>query len=432
MRVILQADQRPKQNHKDENLPALSRRTIPIGERIWTDDEPGEYSISDYEVSKKLIHLLRHGNLLRENDGAIEFSRIKDNLQTHFLYCHHWSDDKWKKSMTRGGGNKKRYHYCTDSSGAILYLRALQGHSGRNLIDPSLQDNVVIPSGFFQYIYHVGCVINVRSIINSGLIVGGQNLSNRQTVFFLPVDPRDKNHKDPDVIDLSEPRRAQYMHKAWKKHQNTVYWVDINLALRKGLKFYQTRSNAIILHETLPAYCIPKVVRMETGEVIYEKVSASPRHPPKISLKRDCKRELGSEDAQRPEGQVVQQFKSSQSNQPNPNPDHDDRTVKPVVGRDASHAQGAYQTRSSDESTNFNVEAETNHDRTVIFVVCRDASHAQGHEQSMLNGRSIQNGETCEWTLHRFVHSTRGNRHRFPNTWIATFCCETSSKLSCS
>ena len=39
--------------------------------------------------------------------------------------------------------------------------------------------------------------------------------------------------------------------------------VDINLALKKGLKFSQTRSNAIIVHETLPAYCIPKVVRME-------------------------------------------------------------------------------------------------------------------------------------------------------------------------
>ena len=68
----------------------------------------------------------------------------------------------------------------------------------------------------------------------------------------------DKEHKDPDTIDLGAPRLAQYMHKTWKKHQNTVYWVDINLAQRKGLKFYQTRSNAIIFHETLPAYCIPK------------------------------------------------------------------------------------------------------------------------------------------------------------------------------
>ena len=121
------------------------------------------------------------------------------------------------------------------------------------------------------------------------------------------------------------------MHKAWKRHQNTVYWVDINLALRKGLKFYQTRSNAIILHETLPAHCIPKVVGMETGEVIYEKVYISPRPPPKISLKHDWKRELGSEDAQRPERQVVQQSRSFQSNQPIPNPSHD-RTVQPVNG----------------------------------------------------------------------------------------------------
>ena len=156
-----------------------------------------------------------------------------------------------------------------------------------------------------------------------GMIPGGQNLSNRQTVFFLLVDPMDKNHKDPSTIDLNEPRHAQYMHKAWKKHQNTVYWVDTNLALKKGLKFYQTRSNAIILHETLPACCIPKVVRMETGEVIYEKVFASPRPLPKISLKHDWIKELGSEVVQRPGGQVVQQFKSSQSNQSNPNPDHD-------------------------------------------------------------------------------------------------------------
>ena len=289
-----------------------------------------------------------------------------------------------------------------------------------------IQDVVDIPSNFFQYIYHVGCAINLHSIINSGLILGGQNLSNRQTVFFLPMDPMDKNHKDPDTIDLNAPRHEQYMHKAWKKHQNTEYWVDINLGLKKGLKFYQTRSNAIILHETLPAYCIPKVVRMKTGEVMYEKVYASPRPPPKISLKHDWKKELGPEVAQRPDGQVVQQSKSSQSNQPNPNPDHDrtvkpvvcrdashaqdgrktsrsqeietrsfheeavkhDRTGKPVVGRDASHAQGASQTRSSCDSKSFNVEDKTAHDRTEQPVVGRDASHAQGASQTRSSGDS--------------------------------------------
>ena len=246
-----------------------STRTTLIGERLWTDVEPGEYLLSDYDISKKLIHLLRHGKQVhREDDGAIEFWRITDNLKKHFPYCPHWSDDRWKKSMA-GGGNKKIFQYCTDDSGIIIYFRALQGHSGLSLIDPLSQDNLVIPSNFFQYIYHVGCAINLHSIINSGLMPGGQILNKRQTVFFPLVDTMDENHKDPDTIDLNEPRHAQYMHKAWKRHQNAVHWVDINLALRKGLKFYQTRSNAIILHETLPAYCIPKVVGMETGEVSY-------------------------------------------------------------------------------------------------------------------------------------------------------------------
>ena len=67
--------------------------------------------------------------------------------------------------------------------------------------------------------------------------------------------------------------------------KNTVYWVDIKLAQQKGFKFYQTRSNAIILYNTLPAYCIPKAIKMETGEIIHEKVYASPRAAPKISFK---------------------------------------------------------------------------------------------------------------------------------------------------
>ena len=53
-----------------------STRTIPNGERTWTDIEPQDFSPTDYSVSKKLINLLRHGSLPREEDGAIEFWRI--------------------------------------------------------------------------------------------------------------------------------------------------------------------------------------------------------------------------------------------------------------------------------------------------------------------------------------------------------------------
>ena len=75
MRGILHADQRPKQNHKDENVSALPQEPYSLGKDFRADVEPREYSISDYAVSKKLIHLLRHGKLPRDNDGAIEFWR---------------------------------------------------------------------------------------------------------------------------------------------------------------------------------------------------------------------------------------------------------------------------------------------------------------------------------------------------------------------
>ena len=283
--LLLQADQRLKQNQDD--LPMLAH----LQELYLFVKEYGLIlnqelnSIKRTQWQKKLNTILRHGELPREEDGVIEFWRLKDDLRNRFEHSPYWSDDVWKNKMAGGGGNNKRFQYCTDPSGQeILYLRALQGHSGRNSIDPSLQDNVLIPNNFFEYICHIGCAVNLHSIKNSGLIVGAQNSSkDRQTVFFTAVNPMHKKHHDPKELDLTKPRLASYKQKKWKVYQDTVYWVDTQLAQRKGLKFHQTKSNAIILFDTLPAHCLSKVVVMEPGEIIYEIVYESPRPPPNIS-----------------------------------------------------------------------------------------------------------------------------------------------------
>ena len=300
-----------------------STRTVPICERKWTDFDPGTQSNLAFPVAKRLTTLLRHGHLPREEDGAIEFWWFKDCLRYEFENSQHWSDEMWKSKMAGGGGNKKIFQYCIDPSGQeILYLRALQGHSGRNPIHPSIQDKVLISNNFFKYMYHIGCAINLHSIMNSGLIPGGQNSSReRQTVFFTAVNPMNKDHKDPHELVLTKPRLACYKQKRWKRHQDTVYWVDIELAQRKGLKFYQTRSNAIIFCDTLPACCIPKVVVMESGEIIYDKVYVSPRPPPKISLNDHWMKKLDSE--------VLASSKDAQRIQPKSNT-HLSRTVRSV------------------------------------------------------------------------------------------------------
>ena len=105
-----------------------------------------------------------------------------------------------------------------------------------------------------------------------------------------------KNHQDPKEIDLTAPRLASHQ-KKWKVHQDTVYWVDIQLAQRKGLKFYQTRSNAVILFDTLPAYCISKAIVMKSEEVKNQKVHVSPRPQPNISYKDNWMCDMDSDVA---------------------------------------------------------------------------------------------------------------------------------------
>ena len=77
-----------------------STRTVPIGERKWTDVEPEDYSPIAYPVSKQLSTLLYHGDLLREDDGAIKFC-IKDYLRNDFGQSQHWSDEMWKSTMAK-------------------------------------------------------------------------------------------------------------------------------------------------------------------------------------------------------------------------------------------------------------------------------------------------------------------------------------------
>ena len=139
-------------------------------------------------------------------------------------------------------------------------------------------------------------------------------MGKRQTVFFTSVDPMNKEHIDPSNIDFEAPRIAWYEQKKWKKDQDTVCWVDIQLAQRKGLKFCQKDR----------------------------KQSSFTTHSQLIE-------ELGSEFAR--------QAEDNQSTQPNPNPIC--RTGKPVVTEQTSRSSPQeIDTRFSLDCENTNLSFE--------------------------------------------------------------------------
>ena len=88
----------------------------------------------------------------------------------------------------------------------------------------------------------------------------------------------DKEYKDPIELDLTKPRLAAFKQR-WKVHQDTVYWVDIRLAQRKGI---EVLSNKI--ERSHPLRYTPSLLYLHSNceEIIYQKVYVS---PPTISYK---------------------------------------------------------------------------------------------------------------------------------------------------
>ena len=180
-----------------------------------------------------MIRLLRHDSSVpREEDGAVAFRILAQMFHSDFTSSQHRSVRAWHNYLRKGGGPKKKCQYCVDPFHAdtILYLQAIQGHSGGKHINPTLQDNVLLPDNFAEHIYHVGNSRDTHSIIQSGLIPGGKDVKKgRHAVFFTTVNPMLIDHYRDKDYDVTKPRIAVYKNN-WTVQQNRVCWCNLRVA----------------------------------------------------------------------------------------------------------------------------------------------------------------------------------------------------------
>ena len=144
----------------------------------------------------------------------------------------------------------------------------------RKYYQPCIGRHVLLPEGFTEDLYHVGNEKELRSIVNHGLIPGGVSLrTGRQAVFFTTVNPMDNQDGFGETLcDLSQARIAPYKN-TWKRLPKTVFWCNLKLAQHRGQQFCQTRSNGVILYDTLPAEFIEKAICMKTKDQLYQRDS---------------------------------------------------------------------------------------------------------------------------------------------------------------
>ena len=177
-----------KSRLRTKSKVTLTAVSVPPRERKCVDVNPKSYDHECYVTSEAMIRL-------PATDGAVKYEHIVEEFnkkkRKKFDGASQWSRNDWISILAKGGA-KNKFQYCLSpkSSRHISYFRAIQRHSGCLAIDPELQDNVLLPKGFTENIYHVGNVSEVHSTLRSGFILGGQCLKRgRQSVFFTTVNP---------------------------------------------------------------------------------------------------------------------------------------------------------------------------------------------------------------------------------------------------
>ena len=192
---------------------------------------------------------------------------------------------------------------------------------------------MIIQIGFFQHLYHIGCAFQSSFYHQQWIDIWRSEFKQEtDSVLFCLLIPDTKAIKILQRFTSMNHVVHNTCTMLGRNIKTRYFWVDIHLAIRKGLIFYHSRSNAIIFQGAFLAYCLPKVVRLKTGEVFMRNPYMSPRPPPKISLRHDHdwtrgKVQLGSTVDQQPEGKVVRQSRGevqhatfSQLTQPIPEP----------------------------------------------------------------------------------------------------------------
>ena len=165
----------------------VSELFVPIDQRKWTDIPAVDDVILSWRVSKIMTKMLRHHGLHQKDDGAIDWNsllpmscRVFENEN-----ARRWSTTEWL-DLLHQGSDKKRFQYCLNSHGLIIYMRAIQGHSGGIKVDLALLDNVEILYGWSEYFHHVGCSPYAHSILQSGLIVAGKDAKRDDKQYYSP------------------------------------------------------------------------------------------------------------------------------------------------------------------------------------------------------------------------------------------------------
>ena len=234
-------------------------------------------------ISKTVTTMLRHSDQdEREFDGSrhlwVNQIRIGEKVcisrSTRF---------QWRSVVTKDfeGSTKKRIEYCINNIGFFVSYELFKGILVVFHSKPKLIGYVLILRNWKRYTLSW----NFQSVLGDWLNPRGKEKDKaRQAVFLTPTNPfgNDPEEEEPHD-DYTGPQKVPYATR-WKPDQDAVYWIRLSKAQDQGLKFWQTRSFAIMTHAVIPGDCLDHVTSQNGDRVNFKRLE-TPRPPPEVTLK---------------------------------------------------------------------------------------------------------------------------------------------------
>ena len=229
------------------------------------NQELNPISLSQWQ--KRLNTLLRHGQLPREEDGALEFWRFRRLSSEEEPIARRLRQQRkdFKIVLTR----QDKKVFISELFKVIQAAIPLILHSR----------TMLILNNFFEYIHHIGCAISFTLHHKFRIDTGRTKLKQGKTDSILYGCESHGQGTQRSVqawLDQTTFLHGTSRRSGKDTRTRCIGSIHSLLNLKDWSSIKQDVLQSIILYDTLSACCISKVVVMEYGQIIYEKVYASP------------------------------------------------------------------------------------------------------------------------------------------------------------
>ena len=128
-------------------------------------------------------------------------------------------------------------------------------HTGGITIRLELMKNTLIPKKIEKNPFFTEVLHSISfSITQTGLVAGKTSKEGRLLIHSEVMHTKKKNQ----VKTVQNPRKVHFR-SHWRRGQNAVYWTRLSRAQDHALEYWQTKSTAIIVYQSVPNHCIERV-----------------------------------------------------------------------------------------------------------------------------------------------------------------------------